>query len=66
MMSVITLIIMFKINTFLTIISVVPLLIVIFTIHLIQGRLVKNKRLARQSTDKATQFWVIYLVPWIQ
>ncbi|MEC3034786.1 ABC transporter ATP-binding protein, partial [Bacillus thuringiensis] len=56
MMSVITLIIMFKINTFLTIISVVPLLIVIFTIHLIQGRLVKNKRLARQSTDKATQF----------
>ncbi|KEO78086.1 ABC transporter ATP-binding protein/permease [Paenibacillus polymyxa] len=56
MMSVITLIIMFKINTYLTIISVVPLLIVIFTIHRIQGRLVKNKRLARQSTDKATQF----------
>ncbi len=56
MMSVVNLIVMFSVNRVFTTIVVLPVLVVIFTIHFIQERLVKNKRLAREATDRATQF----------
>lgn len=56
MMSVVNLIVMFHVNKLFTTIVVLPVLVVIFTIHFIQEKLVKNKRLAREATDKATQY----------
>lgn len=56
LLSIISLVVMFKVNTTLSIISVLPLLIVIFTVHIVQDRLVKNRSIARQKTDKTTQF----------
>lgn len=56
LMSIVNIIVLIKINSIFSAIIIAPLLIVIFTIHFIQDRLVKNKRLAREATDKATQF----------
>lgn len=56
LMSVINLYVMFRISSILSLAVVIPLLIVVFTIHFLQGRLVKNKLLARKATDKATKF----------
>lgn len=55
-MSAINIYVMFKISKALTLVVVIPLLIFIFLIHLIQERIVKNRRDARKSADKTMQF----------
>lgn len=55
-LSIAQLIIMFKISSFFTFVSIVPLFIIIVLVGAVQGRLVKNKELARKSTDKTTEF----------
>lgn len=54
--SLINLFIVYKINKFFFTISALPLLIIIFLLHLIQKRLIKNRMMSRSETDRTIQF----------
>ncbi len=56
LMSIVNLIIIFKINTFFSVISAIPLIIIVFAVQFFQSHLVKNRNLARKAMDKSVQF----------
>ena len=56
LMSIVNLVIIFKISTFFSVISAIPLLIIIFAVQFFQSYLVKNRRLVRKSMEKSVQF----------
>lgn len=54
--SIVNLIIIFKISTFFSVISAIPLIIIVFAVQFFQSYLVRNRNLVREATDKSVQF----------
>lgn len=56
LMSIVNLIIIFKISVFFSVISAIPLIIIVFVVQFFQSHLVKNRNLVRKSMDRSIQF----------